>query len=116
MMDNNPMEKPTPPCSLSEMLADIDAGGDAIYDGPGAHTIADMIEESPFAQGTLRERADDMVKAGDWVQVKIQRTVRGTNKAHYPLAWVKKDVYDDWKAAKGVKKGDTKKLKVDINV
>ena len=100
------MDKPTPDCTLSEMLADIGAGDNAVYDGPGAHTIADLLEESPFAGGTIRERAAEKVKSGEWVQVRVQRVVAGTGKAHYPLAFVKIGVYNEWKQGRG----ETQKL------
>jgi hypothetical protein len=104
--------RPIPSCSLTEMLAEIEANRDAIYDGPGAHTIAEMIEDSPFAQGTIRERAKEKVDSGEWVQVSVQRIIRGTGKAHYPLAWVKRTTYEEWKD----KRGSTKKLGEKENV
>ena len=100
------MDKPTPDCTLSEMLADIGAGDNAVYDGPNAHTIAELIEESPFASGTIRERAAEKVKNGEWVRVRVQRSVSGTGKAHYPLAFVKIGVYNAWQESRG----NTKKL------
>ena len=105
MMDEE-RSKPIPSCSLTEMLAEIEASPDSIYDGPGAHTITEMIEDSPCAGGTIRERAKEKVDSGEWVQVLVQRIIQGTGKAHYPLAWVKRTVYEDWKN----KRGNTKKL------
>jgi hypothetical protein len=121
--DSNPenqLEKPTPPCSLTEMLSEIDAGSDAIYAGPGAYTMAELRDQSPFKDGAVRERAREQVVKGNWVEVKVQRITPLTGKANYPIAFVKQEVYDEWMTTKGgVKKptkGDTKKLKVDINV
>ena len=111
-MDFDSENKPTPSYTLAEMLADIDAGEEAIYDGPGAHTITEMIKDSPFSMGTIRERAREKVDAGEWKQVQVQRIVKGTGKAHYPLAWVKTSVYEDWKE----RRGNTKKLGEMTNV
>ena len=111
-MNGEHLDKPIPNYSLTEMLADIAAGEGAIYDGPGAHTIAEMLEDSPFAQGKLRERAREKVEAGEWTQVLVQRMVGGTGRPYYPFAWVKTSVYNDW--IKG--RGDTKKLGEGANV
>ena len=111
-MNGEHPEKPKPDCSLTEMLADIDAGDGAIYDGPGAYTVTEMIRNSPFSEGTIRERASEKAESGEWIQVLVQRIVEATGKAHYPLAWVKTSVYDDWCK----RRGDTKKLGEEANV
>lgn len=107
-----PREKPIPPCSLTEMLADIDAGSDAIYTGPGAHTLKELCNQSPYSEGTVRDKAKEKVGRREWIEVMVQRIADGSNKAYYPPAWVRRDVYEDWENTKG----DTKKLEVVNNV
>ena len=98
-------KKPTPPCSLTEMLSEIDVGSDKIYFGPGAYTIAEMKGQSPFGNEFIAERAEEKVAKGEWVRVKVQRT-RRDKKAYYPQAYVKKEIYDEWMR----RKGETNKL------
>lgn len=98
-------EKPTPQCTLGEMLSDIKSGSDAIYDGPGAYTEVELKKQSPFSGETVRQRAEDKVAGGEWVRVTVQRVAR-SGRAYYPAAWVKKDIYDEWKG----ERGDTRKL------
>ena len=94
------------------MLADIDAGSDAFYIGPGAHTLKELCDQSPFSEGTVRDKAKEKVAHGEWVEVSVQRIVDGSNKAYYPTAWVRRDVYENWENTKG----ETKKLEVVNNV
>jgi hypothetical protein len=105
-------EKPVPSCSLTEMLADIDAGSDAIYTGPGAHTLVELCDQSPYSEGTVRDKAREKVDDGKWVEVKVQRIVRATKKAYYPPAWVRKETYEDWEKGGG----ETRKLGEIANV
>lgn len=97
--------KPTPPCSLTEMLSDIDASSDAIYWGPGAYTEVELQDQSPYCGETVKARADEKVIKGEWVSVKVQRKAKN-GRAYYPTAWVKRDVYEEWLE----KKGGTEKL------
>lgn len=97
MMDR---PKPTPPCTLTEMLSEIDMGSDSIYWGPGAHTVTELEAQSPFGLDTVKSKAEEQVRAGEWVRVTVQR-VSSSRKAYYPTAYVRKDVYDDWVMRRG---------------
>ena len=96
--DTKPL--PTPACSLTEML-DRARGIPDIYDGDDAYTIKQIVQKDREQNGakalsrkTWRERAQEKVEKGEWVQVSVWNDNPGGPRVLN--AFIEKDKYDQW--------------------
>jgi hypothetical protein len=71
------------------------------YDGPGAHTAQEIHDALGFGtHESARSRARKATNRGELVQVQVIR--QRTNGGKYlAAAWVKREIYDEWKSELG---------------
>ena len=85
------MGKPTPDFTVDDMMTEL--GITPLYEGPGAHTTADMAKKSGRSYGLCRDKAEENVQSGLWVKVSVRRTDRSKRVQCIP-AYVNKKVYE----------------------
>ena len=70
---------------------------DEIYDGPGALTVNDMMEQFDITKTTAQERARKAVREGRMAEVTIRNHNRDTGARVFITAYVLADTYNEWK-------------------
>ena len=68
-----------------------------LYDGPGALTVNDMMEQFDITKTTAQERARKAVREGRMAEVTIRNHNRDTGARVFITAYVLADTYNEWK-------------------